>query len=215
VTSGADDAGARASEPVRTVEIELAFDADEATPLPEWDDVPAVASVGEPEVRELDGRYFDTADLTLARGGVAIRRRTGGPDEGWHLKGPKIAGAREELQWPLSAADIPDPVIEAASAWTAEPLVPIARIRNTRTAYALRDASGTTIAEFVDDRVRARDELTGTERAWREWELELAAAAPASAEWRAEFFAAAERAIRAAGARPAASASKLARTLGH
>lgn len=210
--AGAD---ADVSEPVRTVEVELAFDVDDDTPLPQWDVVTEIASVGEPEIRELDGRYIDTADLVLARAGVAIRRRTGGPDEGWHLKGPVRDGARVELQWPLGEPEIPDHVRVAAAEWTDAPLVPIARIRNRRTAYALRDAAGGTVAEFVDDRVVARDEISGVERSWREWELELGPAAPSSPEWRRAFFAAAENAIHAAGARPAASASKLARTLGH
>ena len=56
---------------------------------------------------------------------------------------------------------------------------------------------------------------SGVERAWHEWEVELGPAAPADADARAAFFAAVEEAALAAGARPAASDSKLARALGH
>ena len=53
------------------------------------------------------------------------------------------------------------------------------------------------------------------ERSWREWEFELGPAAPADADARDALFAAIAEAVTAAGGRAAASASKLARTLGH
>ena len=95
---------------------------------------------------------------------------------------------------------------------TSGELRPLARIRNLRTAYHLLDADGGVVAEFVDDRVRALDERSGVEQEWREWELELGAAAPGDP---AEIFAAVEAAVTAVGGRVAASDSKLARTLGH
>jgi hypothetical protein len=52
------------------------------------------------------------------------------------------------------------------------------------------------------------------ERSWREWEFELGSAAPEGAAERAAIFSAVEAAVQAAGGRDAASASKLARTLG-
>ncbi|MEU1973399.1 CYTH domain-containing protein [Microbacterium sp. NPDC019599] len=196
-----------------SVEIELKFDVDLDTPLPDWTAVPGVASVSEPEVRELDARYLDTDDLALAHAGYALRRRTGGPDAGWHIKGPRTGDARTEWHWPLGDDDrLPDAVRDAARTVTEAELTPLARIRNHRTAYHLLDAEGGVIAEFVDDHVRATDERSGTERTWREWELELGEAAPADPE---SFFTAAGLAVHATGARPAASDSKLARTLGH
>ncbi|MFP3786313.1 hypothetical protein, partial [Burkholderia sp. SIMBA_024] len=66
----------------------------------------------------------------------------------------------------------------------------------------------------VDDRVRATDLRGGVQREWREWEMELGPAAPADAAGREVFFAAVERAVRAAGGRDSASGSKLARALG-
>jgi hypothetical protein len=71
------------------------------------------------------------------------------------------------------------------------------------------------IAEFVDDRVRARDERAGRETAWREWEVELGPAAPADDAGRDAFFAAVDAAVGAVGARVSASDSKLGRALGH
>lgn len=210
----AADSSSSPSEPSRSIEIELKFDADDETPLPDFTALPGVASVGAPERRDLDARYYDTAEYALASAGYALRRRSGGPDAGWHIKGPRMGGGRVELGWPLGEADedVPDAVREAVSTVTDAALRPIARILNARTAYALRAADGALVAEFVDDRVTATDVRTAVERTWREWEIELGPAA--SADPRA-FFTEVEKAVLAAGGRAAASASKLARALGY
>jgi hypothetical protein len=202
------------TDPTRSVEVERKFDVDITTPLPVWDDIPGVDAVTDGEARELDARYFDTADTALARAGVALRRRTGGPDAGWHVKGPREGDGRVELGWPLGDGNaLPDAVATVIARWTTDPLTPLARIRNDRTAYLLTGPGGV-VAEFVDDRVRATDLRQGVEREWREWEMELGPAAPTTAEGRAAFFEAVERAVHAAGGREAASGSKLARALG-
>ncbi|MFM9500908.1 hypothetical protein ACKI1Q_46000, partial [Streptomyces galilaeus] len=64
-------------------------------------------------------------------------------------------------------------------------LTDVARIRNERHAYELIDAAGGVVAEFVDDHVEALDHARGVTTAWREWEFELGAAAPASPDARA------------------------------
>ncbi|MDQ0725033.1 CYTH domain-containing protein [Microbacterium sp. W4I20] len=202
------------TEPSRTVEVERKYDVDIETPLPDWDAIPGVDDVTTGEARALDARYFDTADGALSRAGVALRRRTGGPDEGWHIKGPRQGDGRLELGWPLGEGDaLPDAVVATVSEWTTEGLSPLARIENDRTAYLLRGPGGV-VAEFVDDRVRATDLRSGTQREWREWEMELGPAAPADDDGRAVFFTAVERAVQAAGGRASASGSKLARALG-
>ncbi|MFF5627044.1 CYTH domain-containing protein [Microbacterium sp. NPDC012755] len=202
------------SEPSHTVEVERKYDVDADTTLPDWRDIPGVDAVSEGELRELDARYLDTADAALSRSGVALRRRTGGPDAGWHIKGPREGDGRLEIGWPLGEDDgIPDAVSAALARWTTAELTPLARIENSRTAYLLTGPAGV-VAEFVDDRVRATDLRHGMQREWREWELELGPAAPDDPEGREELFAAAERAIFAAGGRDAASGSKLARALG-
>lgn len=203
------------TEPERSVEIEHTYDVDAETAVPDWRALAGVATVEGPERRSLDAHYIDTPDAGLARRGVAIRRRTGGPDAGWHLKGPLVDDARVELRWPLGSADtIPDAIRETAAEWARGDLVPLARVRNERDAYTLRDADGGVIAEFVDDHVVTDDLREGAQRAWREWEFELGPAAPAEKEQRAALFAAARDIAYAHGARPAASASKLARALG-
>src|SRR3954447_10956828 len=78
--------------------------------LPALEGIDGVTSVGEPISVEQDATYLDTADLRLARHGITLRRRTGGDDEGWHLKVPVAADERVELQVPLdaSADDVPE-----------------------------------------------------------------------------------------------------------
>lgn len=204
--------------PSRSLEVERTFDADEAHALPDLSGLPGVAAVGAPEVRELDARYFDTADAALARARVALRRRTGGHDAGWHVKITAAEG-RHEWGWPLDdgdaeTAEVPAAVAAAVADWAAPPFSPLARVRNTRTAYALRSADGSVVAEFVDDRVRALDERSGRETRWREWEVELGPAAPDDPDAVARFFAAVEAEVHRAGGRAAASDSKLGRALG-
>ncbi|GAA4761792.1 CYTH domain-containing protein [Microbacterium gilvum] len=200
------------AEPSRFVEVERKFDVDAGTPVPVWTGVAGVASVTDGELRHLDALYLDDDALSLGRAGVALRRRTGGPDAGWHIKGPLVDGARVELGWPLGDGDgVPEAVLAEVSAWTTAPLRPLARIVNDRTAYELLDADGGVVAEFVDDHVRTTDLRAGVEREWHEWEIELGESAPADPD---VFFADVERAALAAGARDASSTSKLARALG-
>ena len=202
------------TEPQRTFEIERKYDADAETALPDWSTVPGVSAVSSGELRELDARYFDTVDTALARQGIALRRRTGGPDAGWHIKGPRQGDGRLELGWPLDDdGQMPDAVAEMVAQWTDAELQQIARIENSRVAYYLQRGDEV-IAEFVDDHVRATDLRTGIQREWREWEMELGPAAPADEASRETFFDAVEHAVRRAGGLPPSSGSKLARALG-
>lgn len=211
------------SEAHTSLEIERKYDVDADTALPDWSALPGVASVGAPEPRELDARYLDTPGRALAAEATALRRRTGGPDEGWHIKRTTPEG-KLETRWPLDEQVdaeahpvVPQAVLEALEALAplaGPPFVVLARIRNDRTAYALRDGAGGVVAEFVDDRVVATDAARGASSSWREWELELGPAAPVAETERAALFAAADALVTAVGGRVATSGSKLARALG-
>lgn len=208
------------TQPTPSLEIERKYDVDASTPLPDWSELPGVARVDEPEPRELDARYLDTADGHLAGSLTALRRRSGGPDAGWHIKRSTPEG-KLETHFPLDEmtdveADpvVPAAVLAALAEIAAPPFIVLARIRNSRTAWALRDVAGHLVAEFVDDRVTATDVRRGVETSWREWELELGPAAPADPAARAALFAAADDLVAAAGGRVSASASKLGRALG-
>ncbi|WJL95367.1 CYTH domain-containing protein [Microbacterium sp. ET2] len=199
-------------EPIRSLEIEIKLDVGPDTAAPDWRTVPEVAEVAGPELRELDARYYDTADFALGRAGYALRRRTGGPDAGWHLKGPRRGAGRVELGWPLEEGEsLPATVRAEIRHLTTHPVHPIARVRNRRLAVQMKDAAGDVVAEFLDDHVETRDEATGTERSWREWEIELGPAAPEDAE---RFLGDLADLARNAGARPASSESKIGRALG-
>ncbi|MBM9469452.1 CYTH domain-containing protein [Nakamurella leprariae] len=192
-----------------------------------------VASVAEPSVRELDAWYFDTDRFDLLAARATARRRTGGPDAGWHVKLPPAPGSdgRTELHWPLddpSGADripdagsgaVPPPGMAAVLRGTARGrnLRPIARLRTRRTVHLLLDADGSTLVEVAEDEVAASafdwdaDTVTpvpGSQRPsrWRELEVELVAGTT-------QQLAATVAVLTGAGARPSPSVSKLRRAL--
>lgn len=188
--------------------------------------------MSDPVVHELDATYYDTAELDLLRSRMTLRRRTGGPDAGWHLKLPSAADgdsaaapvggaartpvkARTEVGLPLSAGepgDIPAELLALTrGAARGRPLRPVARLRNSRTVRHLLTADGTPAVEVADDQVTA-DTLDGpiaTRRStrWRELEVELVGGTR-------EQLAAVVGVLEQAGATPSSSASKLARALG-
>ncbi|MFH8241168.1 CHAD domain-containing protein [Streptomyces sp. NPDC018321] len=143
--------------------------------LPDLTGAGPVASVTASGPEELDAVYHDTADLRLAGSSATLRRRTGGPDAGWHLKLPLTGDTREEMRAPLSD-DVPDVLRELLLSRTrGAPLRPVMRIRSTRSLRHLRDAGGEVLAELSLDEVRADSLLPGGGRAeWREVEVELA-----------------------------------------
>ncbi|MBX6388072.1 MAG: CYTH and CHAD domain-containing protein [Frankia sp.] len=185
--------------------------------------VPGVAALGEPRTFTQEAVYFDSDDLRLARAKITLRRRTGGEDDGWHLKLPAGGGARDEIRRPLEDGE-PDERGIAHSAPPADLLDivflrlrgarvrPIARLVTTRTATSLLDAGGAEIAEIVDDRVSAQTLGEATMvTGWREIEVELAGDDADAGEKLLDEIGAA---LVAAGAGPAPHGSKLAHLLG-
>ncbi|MCU1670852.1 MAG: domain containing protein [Blastococcus sp.] len=164
------------------MEIERKFEAGPEFVLPDLTTVPGVACVGEPEEHELEATYYDTPDLRLLRSKVTLRRRTGGPDAGWHVKLPAGAGARRELHQPLGPAveSVPQPVLEPVLGilGTGSP-VPVATVHTHRLVRRLVDADGRALAEVADDAVTgaalpAEAGQAATVVTWREIEVELA-----------------------------------------
>lgn len=83
-------------------EVETKFAVDERFSLPDLLAAPPdgvhVEAVTREE-RQLEAVYLDSEDLRLARAGITLRHRTGGGEDGWHLKLPTgTTGAREEIQ---------------------------------------------------------------------------------------------------------------------
>lgn len=195
----------------RHLEVERKFDVVESTVSPSFDGLSSVSRVERSPSYRLEAVYFDTPDHDLAAHHVTLRRRTGGPDEGWHLKLPAGPDARTEVREPLGDAP-PDVVPEALrdvvlAIVRDRPLAPVARITTDRTVEMLYGADGAALAEFCDDEVTAQAEGDDSEQAWREWELELAAGGDR------DLLDRLSNRLLDAGAAPAASGSKLARIL--
>jgi inorganic triphosphatase YgiF len=200
------------------LEIERKFDVDAGFERPDFAGVAPGVTVAAPVVHHLAATYFDTADGRLAAAKITLRRRTGGGDEGWHLKLPGgVASAegyssRQEVQLPLAAGGERE-VPAAHASRVAEvtgglPLAPIATLDTERTVVTLTSADGALLAEIADDRVTAsRIPATGEPLRWREVEVEV----PSES---AELQRAVAGRLFAAGARPAGHGSKLARLLG-
>jgi len=191
-------------------EVEHTYDVEAAAELPPLVDLPDVASVGGPLRYRLEAHYFDTEDLALGRRGITLRRRTGGNDDGWHLKLP-VRGARQEIHAPLGRTVTAPPIAlrRIVQGVVREvPLGYVATVTTERTIASLRDGDDALLAELCDDSVvatRAGD-WGEEEHVWREWEVELHAAAPRLSK-------ALRRLVRGAGAVPASGPSKLGRLM--
>nr|CAA9319682.1 MAG: CHAD domain containing protein [uncultured Nocardioidaceae bacterium] len=199
----------------RQVETERTYDVpEELTVLPDVVAATdgAIASVTDVGTDDLEATYVDTDDLRLIGRRVTLRRRTGGPDAGWHLKLPVKGDTRQEIHWPLGdGADVPDDVRVAVTALAAGSVLrPVVRLATSRRRRLLSDQAGVALAELLDDQVSATM-LDGTSAVtvWREIEVELIDGTPAHLD-------AVEAALMRAGAQRAAVSSKLARALaGH
>jgi CHAD domain-containing protein len=182
---------------------------------PSFDGLSMVDSTARQPTRWLEAIYFDTPAHDLARHRVTLRRRTGGPDEGWHLKLPGVdSEARTEIRAPLHP-DLPDELRDTVLAIVRDrPIVAVARIDTARDVTMLFGAGGTEVAEFCDDRVsacRLRDGESDEPTQWREWELELTDAAMPGAQGLLDRL---TNRLLDAGAVPSGHGSKLAKTLG-
>jgi CHAD domain-containing protein len=195
-----------------SIEWERKFEAAPETPAPRLTGVGGAAGQGEPVESGLDATYFDTRDFRLARSGITLRRRTGGHDEGWHLKLPVAPEQREEIHLPLGkkVTSVPGRLRRLVTARSnGEKLIPIAHIATTRLSSDLVDADGRVLATLADDRVTAEAAGdTASLDAWREFEVELTDGADP------KLLDDVEKALRKLGAKPASNSSKLSRILG-
>lgn len=173
--------------------------------------------VAEPVEEHLDATYFDTADERLGFYSVALRRRLGGADQGWHIKFD-VAGHRHEVGFDLlddievMPAEVVAFVQLAVGDRTLEPRV---SLRTTRLRSVLTDERGVEFAEICDDRVVAFDSLTGIARRWQEWEIELLPAGEQREEAVQQLFSEVGSYLERYGILPSTSAAKIARALGY
>ncbi|MDG4823182.1 CYTH and CHAD domain-containing protein [Asanoa sp. WMMD1127] len=134
-----------------------------------------VAAVDEPTVTTLDATYYDTPELRLVRAALALRRRTGGADAGWHLKVGAAGGARTEHQRALTSGTTPprDLMQLVKAAARGAPVEPVARIETRRREWRLLGGDGAVLATLADDTVVGHDLVEGRRIAWHEVEVEL------------------------------------------
>lgn len=199
------------SKTARYTEVERKFAVTENTVSPSFEGLSAVAEVARTETQHLDAVYFDTPDRDLAAHRITLRRRTGGPDAGWHLKLPAGTDTRTEVRTPLGTATdtVPEELRDVVLAIVRDrPLSPVARISTRRSVQVLQGSDGTALAEFCDDRVTA-SAIGGEEQSWREWELELL-----TADVPDDLMDRLANRLADAGAEPAGHGSKLAKVLG-
>lgn len=193
----------------RHLEVERKFAVVESTMAPSFDGLSSVVRVERSPELSLEAVYFDTPGHDLAARGITLRRRTGGPDAGWHLKLPAGPDARTEIREPLREGDeVPETLRDVVLAIVRDrPLTPVARISTRRTVDLLYGPDGTAVAEFCDDWVSAAAGPDGPQQTWREWELELIGRTDR------DLLDRLSNRLTDAGGAPAASDSKLARVL--
>lgn len=192
------------------LETEQKYDAGPDFELPDLSGLPGY-TVSEPETFHMTAIYFDTEDHRLLANKVTLRRRTGGEDDAWHLKLPVRPGTRRERHLPLSAGTgtVPDEMQDLVAEFTGgQPLGPIAQLNTDRTIRRLVGPDGQARAEVADDHVTGRrlDRDGRDPLVWHEIEVELMSGKP-------DVLEAAGNLLRAAGAQPSASASKLSRVI--
>ncbi|TDW18791.1 CYTH and CHAD domain-containing protein [Kribbella kalugense] len=195
--------------PTEQLEIETKYDVDESVVVPALHELPGVASVSKPVELDLEAVYYDTPELDLAANKVTLRRRTGGEDDGWHVKFPGSSGGRLEVRHPLgrSVRTVPIAVVRTVRVHVRDnTLAAVVSLQTRRVVHRLLDEDGAVLAEFADDHVTATVE-GGEPESWREWEVELVGGDKELLEDAGEL-------LRSAGARPASGPSKLARALG-
>ncbi|TWD81167.1 CHAD domain-containing protein [Kribbella amoyensis] len=190
-------------------EIETKYDVDPSVVVPALHELPGVARVEQPVELDLEAVYYDTAELDLVANKVTLRRRTGGEDDGWHVKLPVSKGERLEIRHPLGRAvrNVPIQVVRTVRVYVRDhDLVPVVALNTRRILHKLVDDDGEVLAELADDTVTATVEGAEPET-WREWEFELVNGTQELAD-------AADPILLAAGAGYASGPSKLARALG-
>ena len=222
------DSGA---QPVVALEIESKFRVHGLFRVPDLTAACPGLRVVNGGIRQLQAVYLDTADLRLARDKITLRRRTGGPDEGWHVKLP-VAGAalgtRHEIRLPLESPPeqhgepeqhgltVPPQLSHLVVAYTRfEPLVPVAALHTERSVQLVLDGADRVLAEVTDDRVNVLDVDSGRVVAmFREVELERGSDRGLDPEETDQALLLVSDALLAAGAVAGGFASKVARALG-
>lgn len=191
-------------------EIERKYDVDPGSPVPDLTGLPGVSRMAAPVELDQVATYFDTPDLRLLSAGVTLRRRTGGTDDGWHLKLPRGDDRREEVRVGLTeeVGEVPEALLARVRVVVRDSAVtPSAVLTTHRVVHRLVDDRGGVLAELCDDHVRAQTSSAApTVEEWHEWEFELV-------DGPGDLLERAESVLVAAGARRSPVTSKVSRVL--
>ena len=158
------------------LEIEAKYDVTSELPLPDMVGVAGVEAVVTQATRVLTAVYFDTPAHDLGAAGATLRRRTGGTDDGWHLKLTLARGERLEVHRPLGVRTSPPAALRALVRVfvRSNALAPVATLTNRRTVHLLLSGDGRVLAELADDSVTGeRHDVDAPPLLWREVEVEL------------------------------------------
>ncbi|PWJ27328.1 uncharacterized protein involved in tolerance to divalent cations [Branchiibius hedensis] len=161
--------------PAVHLEIERKFTLADDGLIPEPGDWPRVGQVSNERRYLLLATYYDTPGLDLASHGVTLRRRQGGPDEGWHLKLPRSGDARMEEWMPFGSDDAPPAQFrdQVRQLTGAAALVPVCEVRTHRVERDLL-AGDVHLACLCDDHVSTHNLLDDQlDSDWHELEVEL------------------------------------------
>ena len=195
---------------MKHLEVERKYDVDDDFVMPELAQAREVTMTAGVVEHRLDATYHDTEALDLARHGVTLRRRTGGADQGWHLKRPAGPGARTESVAPLRDDAGASPRSSTASSGHSPAADPCDRSPGSRRiGPSVRYGPPTVRPSPWSPTTRFSAQALGDEvvlRRWREVEVELVDGPESVLEQ-------VERVLLAAGARAPVAASKLARAL--
>jgi inorganic triphosphatase YgiF len=141
-------------------EVERKLRVGEGFDMPDLVAAGVAARIDAAEPFTMTAVYHDTANLTLFRWGITLRRREGGHDEGWHMKLPVVGAdgsTRDEIHLPLESGpvgSVPGGLVEVIAPLLREqPLLPVVTLTTHRAPWALVDADGAPRAELVHDRV--------------------------------------------------------------
>jgi CHAD domain-containing protein len=189
------------------VEREVKLDVDGSFRMPDMLAESLVQGRIELTEQQVQSRYYDTARHDLLNARMSLRLRRGNADTGWQLEVPHPP-AREEIRVAELGDDVPSELRRLLLGVSRDaPLVPIATVTTQRTLYRLLGRHGETLADIADDRVQATAAgAVATVTTWREVEIELGKGDD-------RLALALVKGLRRAGARPAASDSKLARAV--
>jgi len=166
---------------IETFEVERKYAVSSRAELPGSPEFTAVGlRLLEPENFTLEAIYFDTPDAALGIQRVAVRKRVGGKDEGWHMKLKGADGSRE-LAWPL-AETMPDgllrEIVDRIGKHDADRLTAVATMRTHRTIVRVCGDEGVSgvsaLAPTSAADATGANGTTGSPEQPGEWLIELA-----------------------------------------